>query len=63
MARCNTPDAQAMAISIYEMAHSKTNRTGAVRAQDQKPILGKAAEALADWLVASGCRSSLEIKP
>jgi len=43
-----------MAISIYEMAHSKTNQTGAVRSQDQKPILGKAAKALADWLAEGG---------
>lgn len=41
---------------LYTMAHSKTNQTGVLRAQDQKPILGKAAQALADWLAASGIR-------
>ncbi len=41
---------------LYTMAHSKTNQTGASRAQDQKPILGKAAQALDDWLAASAIR-------
>lgn len=39
---------------LYTMGHSKTNQTGAIRAQDQKPILGKAAQALDDWLASSG---------
>lgn len=41
---------------LYTMAHSKTNQSGASRAQDQKPILGAAARALEAWLAASGVR-------
>ncbi|WP_313621605.1 site-specific integrase [Achromobacter sp.] len=41
---------------LYTLAHSKTNQSGAIRAQDQKPILGAAAQALDDWLAASGIR-------
>ena len=41
---------------LYSMAHSKTNQTGASRADDQKPIVGAAAQALEAWLAASGIR-------
>lgn len=41
---------------LFMMAHSKTNQSGAIRAQDQKPILGAAAQALEDWLDASAIR-------
>ena len=40
----------------YELAHSKTNQAGADRAENHKPIAGVAAQALEDWLQASGIR-------
>ncbi|MNX31787.1 site-specific tyrosine recombinase XerC [compost metagenome] len=39
---------------LYSMTHSKTNQSGASRADDQKPIVGAAAQALEAWLAASG---------
>ncbi|MCW0207068.1 MAG: site-specific integrase [Achromobacter sp.] len=39
---------------LYSLAHSKTNQAGAHRANDQKPIVGMAAQALDAWLRASG---------
>ena len=39
---------------LYTLAQSKTNQTGARRADDQKPIVGSAAQALDAWLAASG---------
>lgn len=39
---------------LYSLAHSKTNQAGANRANDQKPIVGTAAQALDAWLRASG---------
>lgn len=39
---------------LYALAYSKTNQAGAVRANDQKPIVGVAAQALDAWLRASG---------
>ncbi|MGY6273138.1 site-specific integrase [Achromobacter denitrificans] len=39
---------------LFSLAHSKTNQAGAVRANDQKPIAGVAAQALDAWLRASG---------
>jgi integrase len=39
---------------LYSLAHSKTNQAGANRANDQKPIVGMAAQALDAWLRASG---------
>lgn len=41
---------------LYSMAHSKTNQAGAARAEDQKPIVGAAAQVLDAWLAASGIR-------
>ncbi|WMD23665.1 site-specific integrase [Achromobacter seleniivolatilans] len=41
---------------LFSLAHSKTNQSGAKRAEDQKPISGMAAQALATWLAASGIR-------
>ena len=41
---------------LYTLAHSKTNQSGAQRADDQKPIVGTAAQALDAWLAASGIR-------
>ncbi|QVQ29635.1 site-specific integrase [Achromobacter deleyi] len=41
---------------LYSMTHSKTNQTGASRADDQKPIVGAAAQALEAWLAASEIR-------
>lgn len=41
---------------LYTLAHSKTNQSGAQRADDQKPIVGSAAQALDAWLAASGIR-------
>lgn len=39
---------------LYTLAQSKTNQSGARRADDQKPIVGPAARALDDWLRMSG---------
>jgi integrase len=38
---------------IYTLAHSKTNQTGTQRPENEKPLLGVAAMALAAWLEAS----------
>ena len=37
----------------YTLAHSKTNQAGTHRPENEKPLLGAAAVALADWLQAS----------
>lgn len=42
---------------VYTMGASKTNQTGEIRPEDQKPIVGKAAEALEAWLAASNITS------
>lgn len=42
---------------IYTLAESKSNHTGEARPEDQKPIVGAAAEALDAWLSASGIKS------
>lgn len=34
----------------YHLAHSKANQAGEERAEDHKPILGEAADALRDWI-------------
>jgi len=39
---------------LFALAHSKTNQSGAVRANDHKPIVGVAAQALDAWLRVSG---------
>jgi integrase len=39
------------------LANSKTNHTGKVRAEDVKPVVGMAAEAMEAWLKASGITS------
>lgn len=39
---------------VYTLTHSKTNQTGADLPENGKPLLGAAAEALKDWLSASG---------
>lgn len=39
---------------LYTLAHSKTNRAGTDRPDNQKPITGTAGEALAAWLAVSG---------
>lgn len=41
---------------IYELAHSKTNQSGADLPENAKPVLGAAGRALADWLAASGIK-------
>jgi integrase len=41
----------------YHLAHSKTNQTAALRAENDKPIVGRAAEALQAWLSAAGITS------
>jgi len=40
----------------YMLTHSKTNQSGAVRADMVKPIVGRAAQALDAWLTAAGLR-------
>ncbi|WP_070398430.1 site-specific integrase [Hydrogenophaga sp. PML113] len=40
----------------YELAHSKTNQSGAERPENHKPVLGAAGVALQDWLSASRIR-------
>jgi len=42
---------------VFALAYSKTNQAGADRADNDKPIVGVAAEALATWFAASGIRS------
>lgn len=42
---------------VYLLRHSKTNQTGLDRGDNAKPIVGRAAEALRDWLDASGVSS------
>ncbi|KPU99579.1 hypothetical protein APR50_28685 [Variovorax paradoxus] len=39
---------------LYTLGHSKTNQEGELRAEDDKPIAGMAAAALAQWLELSG---------
>lgn len=38
---------------VFTLTSSKTNQAGQERAENDKPIAGRAAKALADWLVAS----------
>ncbi len=42
---------------VLTLAYSKTNQAGVDRVDNDKPIVGVAAEALDAWLVASGIRS------
>lgn len=42
---------------VYTLAHSKSNQAGENRPENNKPIVGVAAEALEAWLKASGIRS------
>ena len=39
---------------LYTLGHSKTNQAGEIRPEDDKPIAGMAAAALAQWLEVSG---------
>lgn len=39
---------------VFELGHSKTNQSGAVRSEDFKPVQGEAADALFAWLQKSG---------
>ncbi|WP_373038771.1 site-specific integrase [Variovorax sp. KK3] len=41
---------------LYTLAYSKTNQTGAQRPEDVKPLVGRAAVAMQDWLAASGIK-------
>ena len=38
---------------LYALTHSKTNQSGLDRPEDHKPVMGVAAAALQEWLVAS----------
>jgi integrase len=40
----------------FTLLHSKTNQTGAVRADSEKPILEEAADALAAWISRAGLK-------
>jgi integrase len=42
---------------VYTLTHAKANQSGADRPENDKPIVGVAAEALEAWLAASGIRS------
>jgi integrase len=42
---------------IFTLSHSKTNQAAADRPENDKPIVGKAAHALAAWLAASKIKS------
>lgn len=42
---------------VYSLGHSKSNQTGTDRADNDKPIVGVAAEALEVWLAAGGIKS------
>jgi hypothetical protein len=39
---------------FYTLAHSKTIQAGAERPEDVKPLVGSAAQAMQEWLAASG---------
>ena len=39
---------------LYTLADSKTNQAGAERPEDVKPLVGNTAQAMQDWLAASG---------
>lgn len=41
----------------YHLAYSKTNQTAAERAENDKPVVGRAAEALTAWLSKTGITS------
>jgi integrase len=38
---------------VYTLSHSKTNQSGVLRTDNDKPVLGSAAEALTNWLQAA----------
>lgn len=40
----------------YELAHSKTNQTGEHRPENEKPVVGAAADALREWLNVSAVK-------
>ena len=40
----------------FTLLHSKTNQTGALRADSEKPILDEAADALATWISRAGLK-------
>lgn len=42
---------------VYLLMHSKTNQTGQARGDNAKPIVGRAAKALTEWLQVSGITS------
>jgi integrase len=42
---------------VFTMAHSKTNQSGADQENNDKPLVGPAAAALNDWLLASKIKS------
>jgi integrase len=44
---------------VYTLRHDKTNQSGADRPENDKPIVGVAADALEAWLAASGIRSGV----
>jgi integrase len=44
---------------VYTLAHSKTNQAGIDAPENAKPVLGVAAVALENWLLASGIRSGV----
>ena len=43
-------------VYVYTLGFSKTNQAGVARAENDKPIAGRAGEALTAWLKASGVR-------
>ena len=44
---------------IYTLAHSKTNQSGRDVPENHKPVTGRAAQALADWLRAAAIQEGL----
>jgi integrase len=42
---------------VYTLGHDKANQTGTERPENDKPVVGAAAQALDDWLAKSGIRS------
>lgn len=42
---------------VFELSRSKTNRSGAYREENLKPVVGRAARALQTWLEAAGISS------
>lgn len=48
---------------VYELRHSKTNRSGQDLPENHKPVVGAAGAALQDWLTAAGLQDGPLFRP